>query len=449
LHGAASHMGGLPFDLEELRLPQPMVPRVHHHEYRMPEYYLTSIWSHSHHATGTAPRCLSVPTQPPCASSSCEACRHQRAAVCLVGSPRSFVRPHVYQSVAHRLIGKLGVQSDVFVATRLEDEDAKAQKTFNHSRWDATRPELVRALARLRPRAIMLDKGDSHETVYGVIYNPRCKAHGVIGRNRDLTMRSVAQPASWDACMDMIETAEKVDRVSYDWVIKTRMDLFWFAAHPHICSLTPNYVYMHIVESSPDHHFIIPRSAASTIMRMIDRYIYCDGDLPFDTVEDWLIHGALRNYSGIRGAMPHWPMPGCVMLAKEAPTTRPRNASGVVSTILGVTHLAFPGVLVRSSSKEHASDTDTDRFVRKVCYPYAALQGQMLPSSTSMCKAAFANESAEAHRLQRAFVRCMRDAYPNDDIADDSHFSTNLIWWASYAETQGCRGPREKAAIAR
>ena len=92
---------GLPFDLDELRTTQ-HPPHVHaqHREYRLPDYLFSNLWS-------GGPGCSAVPTRPPCETTTCDACRDQRVALCLTGSPRSFVRPHVYSAFKSHLIGGL------------------------------------------------------------------------------------------------------------------------------------------------------------------------------------------------------------------------------------------------------------------------------------------------------------------------------------------------------
>ena len=405
---------GLPFDLDELRTTQ-HPPHVHaqHREYRLPDYLFSNLWS-------GGPGCSAVPTRPPCETTTCDACRDQRVALCLTGSPRSFVRPHVYSAFKSHLIGGLDASTtDVFVVTRLEDADRKVQEVHNHSRQDATREQLVRALAPLRPRAVSLDSGNPSQRVYGVRYNERCShnSSGFIGFSRDHIMRSVAQPASWTACMGMVEAAERMDRRRYDWVIKSRSDLFWYAAHPHVCSLTRGYIHTNMYDTWLDHHFVLPRRVALSIMRLADAYESCDGTFAYTTVEDWL-RARMLNETRLNAD----DMPQCVELVNQ--TTRSKHRPYNVSSVAGVTTVGFPFVLLRNSSFE----PDANRMARKSCMPYATLDGK---SMEALCEEA-RKHGIDRDGAQRAFMRCMSDAYPEDRMPADFHGDTNRHWWNGF-----------------
>ena len=316
----------------------------------------------------------------------------------------------------------------MFVATRLADMPAKNQSGYNHSRHDATREQAVRALSVLRPRGIWLDAGDPHHEVYGVRFNKRCQFRGFLGTDHDIHMRSVAQPASWAACMDMIELAEKEDGQRYDWVAKARMDLYWFAAHPHVCSLNPGVIYTNARAVSVDHYFILPRHVATHVMRVVEAYKSCDGVFPFGDVESWLIGGFINatgehsQYEGLDAA--------CVGLTKkQAHRVNPLGFGGsvpnnpLVSTRAGIADVVFPAILVRNSS----TDPDAGRFVRRTCFLYASIAGKSWPD---LCQEAdaWSNATMQSH-VQHTYLKCLRAAYPDDDPPGDYGLLTNWRWW--------------------
>jgi hypothetical protein len=281
------------------------------------------------------------------------------------------------------------------------------------------------------------------DRAYGVSYNQQCGAHGFLGTNRNHIMRSVGQTASWRACMRLVEQAELQDSRRYDWVIKTRSDLLWFGNHPHVCSLAAGYIHHHSVDAWIDHHFVLPRAVATTVISVVDAYVGCNHEFPFENVEKWFLGGVI-NATGVGPAGDGLPV--CVELALPESRRNPQRPhrqepSTHASSTAGVTSLLLPIYLVRKSALED----DAAMHVRRTCLPYSLLEHY--PSLSAMCKtlsrlnADTKEGRMERRHVQRAFLTCMREAYPNDDVPDDFQANVSVRWWNGVLRNPSNCGP--------
>lgn len=210
-----------------------------------------------------------------------------------------------------------------------------------------------------------------------------------MGRSVQHEMRSVAQPAAWSMCMDLIEQAESVRR-RYDWVVRARPDAFWFHPHPPVCAMHPGRMYVHVWN---DHHFVLPRAIAPIVMRgMLQAYTSCEGRFLHETPERWL-QAALANAT--RGV---W---------------SPCSGHGSAPTW---SQLVFPLVLVRRSARE----PDAWLFcAQNAIVPYA-----LGNASTNPCRQ---RSEQLLRRLQSALVDCARSAYPGEAIDSSYHRAHVLL----------------------
>mmetsp|Transcript_35290 Transcript_35290/g.92615 ORF Transcript_35290/g.92615 Transcript_35290/m.92615 type:complete len:342 (-) Transcript_35290:321-1346(-) len=297
-----------------------------------------------------AKQCKRVVPTPACHALSCGN-DGGHAAVCLVGSARTFVRPHVVKAFRTNLLAALQASKiDVFAVMRLDDVNPKEQAWYNHVKLDVDQADLVSALSQIGPSAAVIDTGNSSESVYGVSYNPRCsiKSGAFMGASRNHLMRSVAQPASWKKCMDLIEAAEASNPMhpGYDWIIKTRADLYWFFPHPPLCSLSPKVIYVH---SWVDHHFALPRHIARAIMSTVEDYQRCDGVLSHMRVEGWLsaaINAAASDLTSPSAATAR-PSLQCRM-----PNVDRRVDGRGGRQVPGISFVHFPAAIIRANSSE-------------------------------------------------------------------------------------------------
>ena len=221
-----------------------------------------------------------------------------RVAVCLAGTVRTLTREHVFESIAERLVGGLQAgRTDVFAVLRLEDTSPKRQRGWNFASVPASHDALTRALGPLRPRAVVIEE----EERVGLI-NPRCQLWGFMGHGADLTMRSVAQPASWERCLRAIRRAEAADGRRYDLVVRARPDAWWYRNSPPACSLMDRlsahqYAFGERGGVAPDQwghidqHFVVARRGADAIFSgMMDEYRRCNGTtFPHSFLESWLL----------------------------------------------------------------------------------------------------------------------------------------------------------------
>ena len=139
-----------------------------------------------------------------------------RVAVCVVGTARTFVRPHVHGSLRRRVIDVLARRAavvDVFAVMSQRDAAPKGQAGWDAASVDVTRAQLATALAAVAPRATGL-------------FEPEPSA--------DLAERAALQARHWRWCGALVARAERADGGGYTHVVKTRPDLFWFADHPDL-----------------------------------------------------------------------------------------------------------------------------------------------------------------------------------------------------------------------
>jgi hypothetical protein len=226
-------------------------------------------------------RMLGTPMRARTLAPSNASCNGVRVAVCMCGHPRTFVRPHVYESIARELVGGLqghvswdassnwptsGQSVDVFAVMGYGDAEPKRIRGWNFAGVNSSEDDVARALAALQPRVVERLSKPLLPT------NPRCRAHRDFGGAE----RVIAQPAAWARCLEHIVAAEEADgvqcvtrsslgspvpphccikqsccavshlrivagcRYRYDWVVRTRPDAFWHGRHPPLCRM-PEY----------------------------------------------------------------------------------------------------------------------------------------------------------------------------------------------------------------
>jgi hypothetical protein len=369
----------------------------------LPEHYLVGTrsepWSSSCQRLPTA-----WPEKPRCA---------QRVALCLTGSARTFVRSHVYRSVATNLMGGLQAsKTDVFIVTRLDDVEPKGQVGYNHERIDASKEALLEALTPLAPRAVLLDTGNASAVVYGVPHNSECVVAGFMGESRNRLMRSVAQPASWAACLRLVKQAEaEMGGRQYDVVVKSRADLLWFYPHPRVCSLAPNTIYTH---SWIDHHFVLPRHLADEILSTVERYTTCRGQFAHRTVERWLGEAISRAV----GAQPP-------LMCRQRRASPLSPVGGGAGAGAGLEVVMFPAGLVRTNS----TDSDARVAAREYCASYV-LMGRQRPGQSPGPPPCDVSSPETIARLHAALSQCLRRAYPEEarTLRVSSHAMRE--WWS-------------------
>ena len=330
-------------------------------------------------------------SEPPCVYTvgpSCTAVPRQesRVAICLAGGVRTFARPHVHRSIATNLISGLDAHVDVFAILRLADVSPKGSlEEREHSRVDASRADLKKALAALGTalRSVVLDNSSS--SVYGVKHNPKCELRGFMGKSYEHGMRSVAQPASWARCLDHIEEAERGNGgVQYDWVIRSRPDAYWFAPHPPACALPTDAIMAHVWN---DLHFVLPRQAATLVLRgMLSQYTSCDGRFIHETPERWL-HAAMSSAT----------TSDCAAAAARGRTKRGQ--------------LVFPFSLVRRNAHE------PDAWMgcaQNYIVPYG-----LANKSANPCEGDHSESALK--KMHASLLKCIRWAYPEEVIEPTYH----------------------------
>lgn len=213
-----------------------------------------------------------------------------RVAICMTGHLRTFGRSHVHGSIREHLIGglsRLGALVDLFAVLGTADAPVKSSR----DPWRLTPVVGERAidelaLQSLHPRQVVWVKQPWLQP------NHKCRLANAAARM--LLERGIAQPSAWATCYGLLEHAERADQLTYDWVIRTRPDAWWYAPHPPLCSgkACPIVLHRHPCDRRngySDHHFELPRSAAAGVLRgMALTYQECNTTLPYTRLEDWL-----------------------------------------------------------------------------------------------------------------------------------------------------------------
>ena len=281
----------------------------------------------------------SPPALATCSNSNSTAAPLPRVGLCLAGHPRTFTRPHVYNSIRSNLIGGLNARVDVVAIMSLAYLPPKLHGWASPPSDSAvSTTALQKALAAIRPRAVVLDNDSGGGGAgYGTGLNPRCATpHGFMGSDAhgsgQHVMRTVAQPASWSACLDLLEGFEREDGARYAFVVRSRPDAWWFRPHPAASCLSPRVIYVH---DWLDMHFVLPREAAPAIMRgMLHEYTNCNATFPHAALEAWLRHTVVK-----------------LVLASQPASTEPAPSASPLAP-LWVTQLIFPFALIRNDSKQ-------------------------------------------------------------------------------------------------
>eukprot|EP00747_Dinoflagellata_sp_TGD_P209042 gnl/TRDRNA2_/TRDRNA2_82477_c1_seq1.p3 gnl/TRDRNA2_/TRDRNA2_82477_c1~~gnl/TRDRNA2_/TRDRNA2_82477_c1_seq1.p3 ORF type:complete len:224 (+),score=14.65 gnl/TRDRNA2_/TRDRNA2_82477_c1_seq1:206-877(+) len=97
----------------------------------------------------------------------------------------------------------------------------------------------------------------------------------------------------------LVEDAEAEDRSQYDWVLRSRPDMYWYDFHPPVCHFIPANAYANFATDEHievdlgfvDQHFLLPRGIATNIFRgMAEEYRNCKGgEVAYDNLETWLL----------------------------------------------------------------------------------------------------------------------------------------------------------------
>jgi hypothetical protein len=176
-----------------------------------------------------------------------------KTAVCLVGVPRTMIRPDVRDSFLHRFLAGWGLRSlSVFAVLVDTGSGARHAEVFAQlSRFNTVAAEWYR------------------ETVTEDKKGQRCPDNN-----------EVKQLKQWSRCMTMIEAREQKDNVLFDAVVKIRPDDLWYGAMPPYCALnlkTNAYISRQQKRWS-DQWFALPRNLAQVFMHAVQTGLtpYCD-----------------------------------------------------------------------------------------------------------------------------------------------------------------------------
>ena len=326
------------------------------------------------------------------------------------------MRPHVYNSIRSNLVGGLNAHVDLVAIMSLRNPPPKLHSWASPpSDAAVSKAALARALSTIKPRAVVLDESrDDGEGggAYGTVFNPRCTTpHGFMGSDahgsRQQVMRTVAQPASWSVCLDILEGFERADGAQYAFIVRSRPDAWWFRPHPAASCLSPRVVYVH---DWLDMHFVLPRDAAPTIMRgMAEQYSACNGTFPHAALEAWLRHAV-----------------GQLVLASHDRTglTSPSSTEP-----LRVAQLIFPFALVRNDSKQSDAWWWCGRNVD--AYSFSSGSKHSRPGSENGAGEHVGGESCNdvRRRLASGLLSCTRRAYPEETIPAGYHSSQLWSWF--------------------
>jgi len=210
-----------------------------------------------------------------------------KVAVCLAGHARSFPRGHVYASIQKQFIGELRRsvdKLDILAVIPTGDAEAKLASGYVLPSIPSNETAIWTALALLQPR--MVTRPAATSSMARV--NSRCQTDGYL--NYPIS-RVLGQLVQWQMCYEQVLAAEAQDGQSYDWVIRSRPDAWWYAPHPFVClgnNQTCPFVYSSI---HSDHHFMMPRGVAHIMRDILQRdYASCTGPFPHDNLEAWLRH---------------------------------------------------------------------------------------------------------------------------------------------------------------
>lgn len=176
-----------------------------------------------------------------------------KTAVCLVGVPRTIIRPDVRESFLHRFLAGWGLRSLSLFAV-LVDIDSGARHA-----------EVFAQLARFN-------------TVAAEWYLDTVTEDGKGQRCPD--NNEVKQLKQWSRCMTMIEAHEQKNNVLFGAVVKIRPDDLWYGAMPPYCALnlkTNAYISRQQKRWS-DQWFALPRSLAQVFLHAVQTGLtpYCD-----------------------------------------------------------------------------------------------------------------------------------------------------------------------------
>lgn len=149
----------------------------------------------------------SFPLPRACDDTSARTQHRPRAALCLAGHARSFVRPHVHASIASALVGGMDAEVDVFVVFRDGDAPQKLQRGWSFSTVIANATTVTQAVATLNPRFVWRARTEGAEW----LHPPTGCTLPADSFFATFTSRILGQVGLWAECHHEIERAERED----------------------------------------------------------------------------------------------------------------------------------------------------------------------------------------------------------------------------------------------
>jgi len=150
----------------------------------------------------------------------CSNYKRPNVALCLTGSPRTFVNPITHRTIQENLIKAFGGDFKVFM--RLHSQD---QSAFQPSSESIDDKDLKVAIDSLSPAKVSFVEQNNLL---------KCNPNAEFKECNSYEMALVGQLRSMQACMEDIEAYEKQENTKFDFVMKTRPDAQWYLpVRPH------------------------------------------------------------------------------------------------------------------------------------------------------------------------------------------------------------------------
>jgi hypothetical protein len=265
-------------------------------------------------------------------------------ALCLAGSPRTFIKRHVHESIREHLVGGLRTAVvDVFAV--LDRQDVNTDR-LPHANVSESR-KLKGALASVSPRALTmwqphpLATRSRQKVVLPAGFNTRRGSASTAHCQQpplqppdweaDQFDSALAQIVSWSKCIELIEAEEKSRGFAYDLFVHARPDQFWLRPHPSACGFELNRSYVRTNGvGTGDQNFVLPRGLAPIVFHtMLTQYERCPS-------------GLLRDLRGrVIGRLENW-------LRDTTRRTSPRHEL--------MEHVFFPAVVVQQNKTKGAGN---------------------------------------------------------------------------------------------
>ena len=207
---------------------------------------------------------------------------------CLAGVTRTFLDPLVYRSFVHNGIQALGAQSVVFLLLKTLDAVVKPGSPLARFQQTIAGAEQVRdwgleevaqlqqALDYVRPHYLHLDNYAGFEA------NRKCTiaTDGTFGTEEGLR-RVVGNLNSSMQCLRAAERWERKRGLKFDFIIRTRPDLGYFAPIPRFTTLLKSHQVMSHWKhggAAGDWFYIVPRRVAYDVLGVLEtEYMQCRG----------------------------------------------------------------------------------------------------------------------------------------------------------------------------